>query len=61
MVLGFSEMPDDDQPPESMWLDDEALVDHFESIKQKYRDKSNGTESVPDGVQNELTKGIRRR
>lgn len=54
------EMSDEDQPPERIWLDDEALADHFERVRERYRSgSSSDREEVPDLEQNELTKGLR--
>jgi hypothetical protein len=55
-VHGWLELPDDDQPPQSIWLDTEALIDHFDRIRERH--KNPGMESVDDGPlsQNDLTK-----
>lgn len=57
-------MSDEYQPPEEIWLDDEALADHFDNVKRKMRNPSSGGddwESIDDpGSQNELTRGIRK-
>jgi hypothetical protein len=34
-------------PPEQIWLDDEALSGHFESLKLKREMESGDTEHVP--------------
>lgn len=67
MVLSFGEVPDDEQPPERIWLDDEALVSHWERVEEaraaRYGGKSSGTEPVPQAApmqQNELTAGFKR-
>jgi hypothetical protein len=60
-VLGWLEMGEDDQPPERIWLDVEALDAHFTAVKERYRSPSAAgeeMESVPLD-QNELTKGLR--
>jgi hypothetical protein len=65
-VLGWFELPDDDRPPERIWLDDKALSDHFEAVSERYRSPSGGGrsdwESIPgsDFAQNELTAQFRR-
>lgn len=53
-------MPEKDQPPEEIWLNPEALEDHFERVKASY---GSDTEEVPEGElqQNELTAGLKRR
>lgn len=55
-------MRDEDQPPEEMWLDQEALEDHFRRLKEKYSSNSGGQpmEQV-DLDQNELTRDLKRR
>lgn len=59
-VLGWLEMSSDDQPPEAIWLDNEALDAHFTAVKAKYQVSRSGeeVEQVPL-EQNELTKGLR--
>lgn len=53
------ELPEDDQPPQSAWLDDEALVEHFRRVRDRYKSGGSGSEVVPELDQNELTKGWR--
>jgi hypothetical protein len=59
------EMPDDDRPPEAIWLDDEALSDHFARVREKYSSggAGGGYESVPQAddqvTENALAKAIR--
>lgn len=63
-VLSWFELPDEDRPPERIWLDDEALNQHFGAIQERYRSGSGGEdwESIPDAEfeQNEVTAGFRR-
>ncbi len=65
-MLGYYELPEDDRPPERIWLDDTALADHFESVSERYRkprDSRGGGdwEAIPDDfAQNELTAQFRR-
>lgn len=60
MVLGFYEMRAEDQPPEHLWLDDDALAEHLERISDRHRSGAEWSE-VPDAPleQNELTRGLR--
>lgn len=51
-------MTEQDRPPESIWLNDEALDEHFAAVKARYASGSSGTESVPLS-QNELTRELR--
>lgn len=53
----------EDQPPDHIWLDSEALAMHFERLDAKYSSDSQGAgvEDIPaDLEQNELTRGLRR-
>jgi hypothetical protein len=46
-----------------MWLDDEALTDHFENVKARMRSgatSDDGWEDIPT-EQNELTRDLRRK
>lgn len=55
-------MSEDDQPPEEIWLDSDAIAAHFEQVRSKYRSQAEGVEDVPDPdawSENELTKGWR--
>lgn len=59
-VLGYFEVPEDEQPPEEMWGNDEALIAWFEEIKrQRANPDSRGMEPIPDMQENELTKQFR--
>ena len=56
-------MREEDQPPEHIWLDDEALSEHFRRVKERYAAGSHGMESVEDPgpmEQNEKTRHLRR-
>lgn len=35
MVLGFFELPEDDQPPEEIWHHTERLEEWFKAVKQR--------------------------
>lgn len=63
-VLSWFELPEEDRPDERIWLDDEALNQHFDALHERYRGGSRNEEweSIPSGEleQNELTKGFRR-
>ena len=54
-------MREEDQPPEDIWLDPEAISLHFESVREKYDMQAQGVE-VPEGdmTENTATKGLRR-
>lgn len=62
MVIGFQEMREEDQPPEDIWLDQEALNDHFQRLKEKYSSNSGGEPmQLVDLDQNEMTRDLKRR
>lgn len=42
MVLGFSEMLDDDRPDHTIWMDDDKLTEHFEELKAKRAEQRGG-------------------
>jgi hypothetical protein len=46
-VLGWWELPEEDQPPEQYWGDDDALKEWFEAVKQRRKDRANGDSSEP--------------
>lgn len=55
-------MPEKDQPPRRIWLDDEELEAHFDRLREKYgrdSDDDRNWEDVPQFEENELTKGLR--
>lgn len=57
-------MPEDDQPPEEIWLDNEALTSHFQAVKEKWKAEygsgsGDTVESAPM-TDNELAKEWRR-
>jgi hypothetical protein len=55
-------MREEDQPPESIYLDDEALSEHFDRVREKYSSSSTDREPIEQVPleQNEATKGLRR-
>jgi hypothetical protein len=60
-------MSEQDRPPEHIWQNEKELEAHFERVRDRYKDKRDGSasdtgwEEVPDLAQNELTKGLRRK
>lgn len=63
-MLGWFELPEEDQPPQWIWLDDEKISAHFAGVRERYGSKSGaGMESVPqsESEPNELTASLRRR
>lgn len=65
VILGFFELPEDEQPDESIWGHPERLDDWFEAVK--HRRKNPGQEPIVDDysdkdfTQNELTAQYRKR
>lgn len=61
-VLSWFELMDEDRPPESIWLDDDALTSHFEAVDQRRDAGIRGETLVPQAAmdQNELTADLRR-
>lgn len=56
------EMREEDAPSEDIWLDQEALNDHFERLKEKYSSNSGGEPmEIVELDQNELTRDLKRR
>jgi hypothetical protein len=60
MVLGYFEMPDEEEiPPQEMWGDDDALMRWFEDVKARRQNPGSGPmETIPDMQENELTKQL---
>lgn len=53
-------MPEKDQPPQRIWLNDEAINEHFERLKASYANGGTGDDGeVVPLQQNEMTKGLR--
>lgn len=62
-VLSWMELPDDQQPPESIWLNPKALNEHFERVTERIKGEGRGgMEPIEDMpmMQNELTAELRR-
>jgi hypothetical protein len=60
MFLGFEEMPEEDAPPRKIWLDPEALTEHFKWLKQKRKDEMDPDSPKSGGEmkRNELAKDM---
>jgi len=55
MVLGYFEMPDEDEiPPQEMWGDDDSLMKWFEDVKVRRANPGERMEKIPDMEDNEL-------
>ena len=54
-------MPKKDQPPPEIWLNDEAIAEHFDRVTASYENPSGSDDGDAEPLQqNELTKGLRR-
>jgi len=56
-------MREEDQPAEHLWLDDDAIREHFERVKERWAAGASGMEPIEDPgsmEQNETTKHLRR-
>lgn len=62
-MLGWYELPEKDQPPRYIWLDDEALEAHFNEVKAKWESGGGGNQNddEPELLQNEATRGLKER
>jgi hypothetical protein len=55
MVLGYFEMPNEDEiPPQEMWGDDDSLMKWFEDVKTRRQNPGVAMETIPDMEENEL-------
>lgn len=57
-MLSWYELPDDQRPPEEIWLNTRKVNEHFEQLHRRDSHASDVQETVPM-MQNELTKGLR--
>lgn len=59
--VGFDELPSDERPPKSIWLDSEKLEEWFDAVekrrKEKYGDGKDNND-IEDPVENEAAKGL---
>jgi hypothetical protein len=52
-------MTDQDRPPESIWLNDEALEEHFATVKARYGNPNSDPGDAVPLSQNELTRDLK--
>jgi hypothetical protein len=50
-------MREEDRPPEALWLDEEAMTEHFKRVTERYAGGS-GMEPIEPMEQNALTKSL---
>jgi len=57
------ELPEEDRPPEAIWLNPSALNDHFDSVNARYKAKSSNMEVIEDApmMQSEFSKKLRKK
>jgi hypothetical protein len=53
VVLGWRELPEDEQPPKRIWLDTDKLREHFAWVKRKREAEIKGDKAIDDPVDNE--------
>lgn len=60
-ILSWMELPEEDRPSETIWLEPEMLEHHFNEVKARWADRSGGKELEGQNtlVENDLTKGLR--
>lgn len=58
--LSFEELPEDEQPPKSIWLNGEKMREHFERVKKHRNEKygGGGNSSIEDPVDNDAAKNL---
>ena len=44
IFLSFEDLPPEDIPPRNIWLDGEALKEHFDDIRRKHKERMSGKE-----------------
>lgn len=55
--LSFEDLPEEDQPPRSIWLDMDALKAHFDEVKRR-RKEGMSEEPIEDPVVNEAARDL---
>lgn len=62
--MGYYELPDEDRPPEQIWLDPEEVEKHFKQVEINRKAKYSGMDTVPEAgqeVENEHAAALLRR
>lgn len=66
--LSFEDLPTEDRPARHIWLNPDAMDEHWEMVKRRREDryKSGGStyaedDDIDDPVQSDLTDGLRER
>lgn len=57
VFIGFDELREDERPPKRIWLNGEALNEHFDWIKRKREAEMKGND-VEDARENEAAKAL---
>jgi hypothetical protein len=57
-ILGFEQLPRDEQPPEAIWLDNRALRDWFKAVDAKREREADPNKQIEDPVQNDAASAL---
>lgn len=49
VFLSFDDLEEDERPPRRLWLDDDALSDHFKVVRRRRQEKYGGGSGGSDG------------
>lgn len=59
VIIGWQEnLPDDEMPPENIWLDNSALRDWFKSVKAQRDLDADPKRQIEDPVQNDAARSL---
>lgn len=56
--LSFRELPRDEQPDRSIWLDSKALKEHFDAVERRRKEGMSPETTIEEPVSNEAAKGL---
>lgn len=57
LILSFEELPRNERPARRIWLDDEALSDHFKLVERNREREAKG-QAIEDPVDNDAARGL---
>lgn len=55
--LSYEEWPTEDRPPKRIWMDGEALKEHFETVDQRRKDRAKG-DDIEDSKNNAAARSL---
>lgn len=58
VFISWLELPDDECPPRSIWLNHDRLADHFAGVERKREEQSGQRPAVEDPVDNLAAKDL---